>query len=104
VAITVNLRKTQILQEVLLCIKEGKRMSNRTRPQISFNLDNQLERTLYEKVKEVDSTNFSNAVKYILFAYFFPPGGNHNQAQKDQLPIVAEPEEQYEELEGLPIF
>lgn len=80
-------------------------MSNRIRPQVSFNLDKQVERTLYEKIVAIDP-NFSNAAKHIFFAYFFPPGGNQNQAQMipTQNTTTEPPEEQFEELEGLPVF
>ncbi len=81
-------------------------MSNRTRPQVSFNLNNKLDKTLYDKIMELDS-NFSNAAKYIFFAYFFPAGGNQDQSQKtasNNITDQPEEEEQFEGLEGLPMF
>ncbi|WP_028778554.1 hypothetical protein [Shimazuella kribbensis] len=79
---------------------------SRVRPQVSFNLNSQLERNLYEKIKEIDPDNFSNAAKHIFFAYFFPPGGGSQPIipSQPESVIVEEPEEQFEELEGLPMF
>lgn len=78
---------------------------NRKRPQVTFNMNNPIEQDLYNKLHALNP-NISDAVKYVTFAYFYPPGMGHVQQTVVQQQAPENPfdeeEEIIEDVSGLP--
>ena len=75
-------------------------MANRKRLQVNFNLNSTIEADLYEKTHQLNPESFSDAVKYILFAYFYPSGGGGGV--QIQQPEAFQEEEILDDVSGLP--
>lgn len=79
-------------------------MANRKRLQVNFNLNSTIEADLYEKTHQLNPESFSDAVKYILFAYFYPSGGVSGGGGGGQIqqPAEFQEEEILDDVSGLP--
>lgn len=67
-------------------------------------MNSTIEADLYNKVHALNPESISDAIKYVLFAYFYPPGGGVVQAPQQSKPVENpyEEEEILEDVSGLP--
>lgn len=77
-------------------------VSNRKRPQVTFNMNSTIEADLYNKVHALNPESISDAIKYVLFAYFYPPGGGQISQQSMLVENLYQEEEILDDVSGLP--